>query len=245
MCPRDFRRGEMEEIMKKRILAILLIVSLFTTMFVTTVSATENEGELLQSQIFTPNGQQSNAPYKSPALAPAYQPGTIKIDDYLHPSSGIYNSDYKTVTGQAAKDTAVVIISNIPGIGNVISDVGSIVGLMSSYNSALNSVDYSKTTTVSTRYSFRNFTHYLKAYTHNYTWKDVGSSLSRYYYKHIYITAYSKTKGDYVTESEDFTHSNGYAPERIAEAPNYKNYSVLTNRAYEAYIYNRSYRETY
>ena len=233
--------------MKKKISVFTRLVAclLFVMNFGTISFAAESDEYFLGSRLFRPDGTEITNNGGIQLFAAAYTPGTIKIDDKLHDTSAIYSADSKKVKGTAAKNTAVIIISNIPGIGNVVSTVSSIVDLLSSYNSAFNSVDYSKETKVETQYSYRNFTHYIKAYTKNYIWKDVGSSLSRYYYKHIRVTAYSKNKGDYVTTSKDFTHSNGFAPEKIAKARNYKNYSMLSSLGYEAYVYNRTYKETY
>lgn len=98
---------------------------------------------------------------------------------------------------------------------------------------------------IETFYSFRNFCHIIKAYNYNNVWQEVGTSLSRYYYKHTYVFAYNKDVGDFESWAYDFTHTNGYSPEYIAKASNYMNYEVLLRYGNECYWTNKYYRESY
>lgn len=137
------------------------------------------------------------------------------------------------------------LIEGIPVVGNIYATGKNVLEWSLAFNSDISSVDYTKNATLSTFYSFRNFTHKIYAYNEYNQWQDVGYSLSRYYYKHTTSVVYDKTKGDYVSAVADYTHSEGYGPEYIAKAPNYMNHSVLSSYGNECWLTGKYYREDF
>ncbi len=77
----------------------------------------------------------------------------------------------------------------------------------------------------------------LYVYDYNNSWKDMGYSLSLYYYKHTWMLGYSGS-GEVVSAKYDYTHGNGYPPEVVAEADHYMDKSWLANKAIEYWAYN-------
>ncbi|MBE5967037.1 MAG: hypothetical protein E7255_08735 [Lachnospiraceae bacterium] len=174
-----------------------------------------------------------------------YPVGTIKIDDVLGATSGKYQADTKSAVLSKLLSKSFDLIKGIPVIGNIYTTGKDILDWTLAINSDISSVDYTKNATLTTYYSFRNFTHRIYAYNENNQWQDVGYSLSRYYYKHTYSMVYDKSKEDFVSATADYTYTNGYDPEYIAEAANYMNYSTLSSYGNECWLTGKYYREDY
>ena len=133
----------------------------------------------------------------------------------------------------------------MPGIGDVYSRLEDIYNDLCAVRSVMYSMDTQRAVEVVTRYSTRGFAHKLYVYDYNNSWKDMGYSLSRYYYKHTWMLGYSSS-GDVVSASYDYNYGNGYSPEEIAEVDHYMDKSWLANKAIEYWTNNSGrFIETY
>ena len=109
--------------------------------------------------------------------AEVYTPGDIYIEDILGSTSGKITADRKQLIGQAALNATITIISNVPGVGDVVSNVSGVINTLKPLYSALFYIDYTKSYEVKTWYSYRNFTHRILRYSNAGTWQEIGSSL--------------------------------------------------------------------
>jgi len=116
---------------------------------------------------------------------------------------------------------------------------------LKTFFSGLNNINPDKTLYTQTEYSYRFFYHLLYAYDYNYSWEDVGQSTSKYYYKHLYMRYYNNYTGEYETATYDYNHSHGFSPCIKSTAPNYMNYSGLSQCAYNAWSDGGNYSERY
>lgn len=174
-----------------------------------------------------------------------YPIGTIKIDDVLGATSGKYQADTKSAVLSTLLSKTFDLIEGIPVVGNIYATGKNVLEWTLAINSDISSVDYTKNATLTTYYSFRNFTHKIYAYNEYNQWQDVGYSLSRYYYKHTYSMVYDKAKEDFVSAVADYTYTNGYGPTYTAEAPNYMNHIILSSYGNECWLMGKYYREDY
>ncbi|MFZ5353383.1 MAG: hypothetical protein ACOZCL_11785 [Bacillota bacterium] len=242
----------------KKILSILLIALLIFSLNCSVFADGGKEGKkgkdeekiLIDSHMFyNTDSKSSKDEPESSIIAPrviVYEPGTVRIDDYLCSEGGWFNAENKSFTSfETFKIAAIKVVTNIPVIGQYIETGIEIYDALKAVCTDLSYIDKSKQTTVDTKYTYRDFYHDLYCYDYNNSWKTIGYSLSRYYYKNLAMRYYNSNIGEYRDANYYFTHSNGYSPCYIAEAANHKNYSQLNSLTYEAWVYNRSYYETY
>lgn len=172
--------------------------------------------------------------------------GEVNIIDTLGNESGYTTSTDKSFASfETFKYASIKIIEKVPGIGDVYKLGSDIYNALKAIYSDLSTINGSKQVDVETRYAYRYFWHDLYVYDYNDSWKWVGESLSKYYYKHYAMFAYLDSIGEFRWSTYSFSHKNGYSPEAIAKAPNYMNYSALADIAYECWIYGTTHRETY
>lgn len=139
----------------------------------------------------------------------------------------------------------ITIVKRIPGIGRYVELGQEIYDALRGVYSDLNYINKSKQVTTQTWHTFRDFYHWLYVWDYG-TWQDMGYSISRYYYKHLYMRYYNDRLGEYTSVDHHFNHSNRYDPVKIAEAPNYKDYEALTEIVYEHWVSNSGkYVESY
>ncbi len=199
---------------------------------------------LLDSVIYSNPYQKEDIGFGTRGNNPGH--GSVKIDDVLMDSSSIIKvADEEYAKYEAAKYVSIKILKKVPGLGDLYSRLEDIYNDLSAVRSAIASMDTQRGVEVITRYSTRGFAHKLYVFDYNNSWKDMGYSLSRYYYKHAWMLVYT-TDGDVASAKYDYSYSNGYSPEAIAEANHYMDKSWLANKAI-AYWANNSgrYVETY
>lgn len=232
------------------ILACIFFINVFTVNY---VKAEENDTYILRVQIFNNKKTdkkidiQSN---NSDIVLPEEEigDGSIKIEDLLDSETGKFEGeiDKKFKDYETFKKAKIKVIEYIPIVGKIYKIGQEIFDALSGVYSDLFRIDHSRDVKVSTWYTYRNFYHYLYAYkSSSNIWKQVGQSLSRYYYVHYEIQYYNKELGEYDKKYYAFTHSKGCSPAKILKAPNYMNYKNLKELAYKAYITNKPYYERY
>lgn len=199
---------------------------------------------ILRTQYFVPKDVQNNDSRILPRYV-AYPEGTVKITDVLSDTSGKYKADEQSAILSTLLGKTFDLIKNVPGVGTVYTTGREILDWTMAVNGDMSNLDYTKSSTFITYYSFRNFTHKIDAYTNLGTWKDVGYSISRYFYKHSYSLVYDKSKGDFVGYKADYSYTEGCSPRFIAKAPNYMNYSNLERYGSNCYWTGNYYRENY
>ncbi|SHM73872.1 hypothetical protein SAMN05660826_01803 [Caldanaerovirga acetigignens] len=127
-----------------------------------------------------------------------------------------------------------LIIKAVPGLGDIYRKGEEIYKALKAIYTDLSNIDPYKRVEVETKYTYRDFYHDLYVWDYSKTWKYIGYSLSRYYYKYYGIWYFDAKIGEFRHRDEHYTHQNGYPPEVIAKAPNYMKYNVLSQLAYEA-----------
>ncbi|KYO68570.1 hypothetical protein ATZ99_00790 [Thermovenabulum gondwanense] len=200
---------------------------------------------ILRSQIITQPQFDSDRGIGVEYVDPGY--GTVKIEDVLTKEVGYMNATpRKSFTSfETFKYASVLIIKAVPGIGDIYRRGEEIYNALKAVYTDLSNIDPYKRVEVETKYTYRDFYHDLYVWDYSKTWKYIGYSLSRYYYR-IYGMWYFDSKiGEFRYNVEYYTHQNGYPPEVIAKAPNYMKYNVLSQLAYEAWKMGRTYYETY
>ncbi len=232
----------------KFVISLLLALSILLGNSFVYASTDETNGDIIiNTHYFLPGdvttGNGNNLEFSINGVV--YPVGTIKIEDVLDNTSGKYQADTKSAVLNTLISKTFDLIQGIPVIGTIYATGKEVLDWTLALNSDISNIDYTKSSTLTTYYSFRNFTHRIYAYNYSDQWQDVGYSLSRYYYKHTYSMIYDKSKGDFVSASADYTYSNGYNPAYIAKAPNYMNYSTLSSYGNECWLTNRYYRESY
>jgi hypothetical protein len=173
--------------------------------------------------------------------------GTIRIDDVLSSEAGWVTATDKSYTSyDSVKYVSIKIISSIPVIGNLYNTISSIYDGLKAVCNDLTSMVGTKSGEVITKYTYRGFSHDLYAYNEaNRVWKNVGYSLSRYYYKSSSMWYYNQNIGEYRWASYNFSKDNGYGPAALAKAPHYMDYTYLSNAASNAYYSGHNFYETY
>jgi len=196
---------------------------------------------IINTQYFFPDGSNGGImPY-----GVVYPEGTIRIDDVIGGTSGRYTADTESAVLNTLLSKSLDLIEGIPIIGTIYATGKEVLDWTLALNSDIFNLDYTKQATLTTYYSFRNFTHKIHAYTNLATWKDVGYSISRYYYKHTHAIVFDKTKGDFVQKHADYILADGFSPAYIAKAPNYMNHATLSSYGNECYWTARYYSENY
>lgn len=208
-----------------------------------------NTGELVNSQIFK---NTTNIPdVKTKKIddiqkVVVYTPGTVRIDDVRLPEGGyVTNPTASFSSYESAKYTLVTVIPYVPVIGRYAETLMQIYDGLRAVESDLNNFDGNRRTDVQTKYNYMDFYHDLYVYDNNNQWKYVGHSLSREFYKYTYMYYFNTSLNSYDDVSWFYNRANGYGPCIVAEAPNYMNYTQLRSNAYEAWVYNTSYNESY
>lgn len=199
---------------------------------------------LLDSVIYTNHTPVEDDTLGTRSVHPGY--GSVRIDDVIMDSSSITDvASVNYAKYEAVKYTSIRILKKVPGIGDVYLRLEDIYNDLCAVRDALKSIDTQRAVKVETKYSTRGFAHKLYVYDHNNSWKDMGYSLSRYYYKHLWMLGYT-SDGEVVGDNYDYTHSNGYPPAVIAKASHYMDKSWLSSTAIDYWKYNRGrYVETY
>lgn len=165
--------------------------------------------------------------------------GAVDIQDWLSNSAGWISADQKSGSYNTIKMGSMAILTK--ALGPVFATVSTVVDYVKAgYEDLYVVMDMTKLTTVTTQYSVRDFYHRLYVYDNNKSWKDVGYSISRYYYTWSAVNFVKKDgNADYAIYFDDDN------PSDIDEAKNYKNYSTLAQKAIAAWKGNYRYVETY
>lgn len=240
----------------KRFITVLIIA--FMMFSFSSVYANTEEGRiLLREQIFYPEELKQEETLLIPSnkmdgfgdITPnEIDPGdgTVKIsDELLNPSSIVDATDKGFSDFETFKYTSVLIVTNVPGFGQYFETGLQIYDGLKAVFTDMNNIDRYKRVDVTTKYSYRDFYHWLYVW-QNGDWSDMGYSLSRYYYKHTSMLYYNTIRNDFESVNWDFTLTNGYNPCVKATAPNYMNYSALSQIVHERWVYGwGAYTETY
>jgi hypothetical protein len=231
--------------MKKYAVCFIVILSIIFTSNLCFAVNNEQSTVILKNTYFSPPTAKS-APSVIIPRGPAYTYGTVNISDRLDPANGWTTQLNKQFSSFSVfKEAMILVVGNIPLIGQYLEKGFDIYNLLKTFFNDLDYITYNKPVIVETAYSIRNFSHDLLVYDYTNTWKNVGWSLSRCYFKHTYLRYVDSRTGDYKTATKDFTLSAGFAPCVIAKAPHYMQYSYLSSRAYEAWIKKITFRESY
>jgi hypothetical protein len=240
----------------KKILVITLIISVlfsFTSFCFADgdnkkVDEDKKNSVLVQSQIFFNEESEGKLKSKKIDVSPSvtvYPPGTVRIDDLLHDEGGFSPSVKRSFSSfESCKEVLFSIVPYIPVVGQYAEKGIQIYDGLKAIHSDMTYIDKTKQTEIEHRYNYRNFFHDLYVYTDNNTWKNVGYSLSKLYYKYTHMYYYTDI-GEFRDKSYFYSHLNGYQPCEIARAAHYKNYTALNSLAYEAWVYNRNFYESY
>jgi hypothetical protein len=179
-------------------------------------------------------------------LSPVYDFGDTRIDDYLSTyESGYIQTNHTNGPYNDFYNRYYTIISSLPGLPACIRQGVTIFNLLVTKVPELLHVNTDKSVEVWTRFSYRYFYEYLYAYDYNYRWKSEGQSVSKNYYQHYSIWYFNATMNEYEFASFNFSYTNNCPPVEINMAPNYKNYTALSNAAYYAWVFNNPYYERY
>jgi|LGVF01.1.fsa_nt_gb hypothetical protein len=231
--------------MKKRIGVLVLVMSI---LLINSFSFADSLGDdvfLLDSIIIQSKTQieQADGPaplYTDPGV------GAVRIDDLVMSSSSIVNviTDEHYATYEISKLALVKIIKNVPVVGDVYSRGEDIYNDLKNVYSIMSNINSQKAVDYTTKYSTRNFYHYLYVWDDAQYWYDAGYSLSKYYYKHLSMV-YIDNDGEAWTKHYDFNYTNGSEPEEVAEAAHYMDKDYLAQKAVEKWQVNQRYVETY
>lgn len=195
---------------------------------------------LLEERIFKPDGlnnqQKDGIIIDKNSINPQYvdpEVGTVKISDELRHESGSINGDLRNFTDfNIFKLASITIIKRLPYIGQYVEKGQEIYDALAAVNSDLRYINKSKEITTQTWHTFRDFYHWLYVLDYG-SWKDMGHSVSRYFYKRLSVTYYNYQIGEYRRAEHSYTHSRGYGPCSIAKAPNYMRHAQLRDIVYD------------
>lgn len=243
------REGLKVKLLKKlSIMAFLFVFSLSNALavpFDKNLPITKDDRIILKYQIIIPPQLGSDREIGVEYVDPGY--GTVKIEDVLTNEVGYIDGTLrKSFTNfETFKYASILIIKAVPGLGDIYRRGEEIYNALKAIYTDLSKIDPYKRVETETKYTYRDFYHDLCVWDYSKTWKNVGYSLSRYYYKYYKIWYFNTDIGEFRWRDYAFSHQNDYPPEVIAKAPNYMKYNVLSQLAYEAWIMGRKYYETY
>lgn len=133
----------------------------------------------------------------------------------------------------------------IPVYGDVYSRLEDIINDLKTASTFFASMDTRKQLDLTVVYNYRDFYHKLYVWTVNKSWKDMGYSLSRGYYKN-YALLYINLQGNPALAKGNFDYADGYQPHTVCKAAHYMNKTWLANIAADYWKNNRGrYVETY
>lgn len=223
------------------IIAFLIVCSISLNSF-----AVNDAGQIVASTIVHKDGNMTTSSQIITPDGPVYEYGTTKIDDYLANESGwVQSSKLDFPNFDVFSVAAIRITKYIPVVGAYIQTGWEIYNDLKTIYSSLGNIQVGHAVWEETNYTYRYFSHLLYAYDYTNSWKRVGESTSKYYYKQLYMRYYDGSVGEYRTATKQFSHSYGYSPCTRSTAPNYMNYSILSQKAYTAWSTGFSYSEAY
>lgn len=235
--------------LKSLFLAVLLLVLLLNNAlaasFDRNLPSIKGDRIILKSQTVIPPQLDSDREIGVEYIDPDY--GTVKIEDVLTSEVGYINgTPRKSFTNfETFKYASILVIKAVPRIGDIYKKGEEIYNALKAVYTDLANIDPYKRVETETKYTYRDFYHDLYVWDYSKTWKYIGYSLSRYYYKYYGMWYYDTKIGEFRHKDEYYSHQNGYPPEVIAKAPNYMKYNILSQLAYEAWKMGRTYYETY
>ncbi|MBD8038718.1 hypothetical protein H9635_18395 [Solibacillus sp. A46] len=236
-------------------LAIILGgILLHNLIFIETASATNDsihtpeETTIISTEIFEPNKSNTNGYFNGEIISPLSNDpgyGAVKINDALSSLNGLREQADRNFTSfESFKGASIEIASSLPVIGKWVETGSTIWSHLKNVGADIGS-GTGKTTDVKTSYSDRYFYHWLYVWDYTNSWKDMGYSVSRYWYKNITVSYLDKSCDCVQNAAYDYSRLAN-SPNKISKAPNYMNKTRLSTIVQSRWSSNfGSYTESY